>query len=188
MPVVIKLDFFLSCSISFALPRVSLLPMRLRRPPLSVSNKSCLNNKKNGHHEELPDVSQGHDEATTRSTSCILKAWQTSRRATGPDFSSPNGHSSSPPTVFIPSGVPRKFTVTNFRIAAFLVSRCWLDVARIVLALHPIRMPLMILFTLIQGSLPAYQTYSQATILDEVRSQTHQGIYCNICSNLATFA
>lgn len=32
-------------------------------------------------------------------------------------------------------------------------------------------MPLMILFTLIQGTLPAYQTYSQATILDEVRAR-----------------
>ena len=143
--------------------------MRLRRPHLCNPNKSSPN-EKNGNHEELPDVIAGHDEATTQSTSCVLKAWQTSRKATGMDLSSSNPHSSSP-TVFIQSGVPRKFTAKNFRIAAFLVSRCWLDVALIVLALHPIRMPLMILFTLIQGTLPAYQTYSQATILDEVRAQ-----------------
>jgi hypothetical protein len=143
--------------------------MRLRRLRLCDPNKSLLN-EKNGCHEEPPDVSLRLDEATTPSTSCILKAWQTSRRAAGMDPSTSNVHSPSP-TFFLQSGVPRKFTVTNFRIAAFLVSQCWLDVAQIVLALHPIRMPLMIFFTLIQGALPAYQTYSQATILDEVRVQ-----------------
>lgn len=159
--------------------------MRLRRLRLCDPTKSLLN-EKNGCHEELPDVRLGHDEATTLATSCILKAWQTSRRATGVDSSPSNIHSPSP-TFFFQSGVPRKFTVTNFRIAAFLVSQCWLDVARIVLGLHPIRMPLMILFTLIQGTIPAYQTYSQATILDEVRARLTPIIAMRV-TNLRFFA
>lgn len=117
----------------------------------------------------------GHDETTSR----ILRAWQMSRQTTAANdddnSSLPSEKAPSPPpTLFLRSGVPRKFTVHNFRIAAFLLSQCWLDVARIVLALHPIRMPLMILFTVIQGTLPAYQTYSQAAILDEVSHSVGQ--------------
>lgn len=135
----------------------------MRQRPRRACDRSFLS-----QHQQTKETHShaqaGHDENSSR----ILRAWQTSRHTTIAGDSTGKAQSPSP-TLFLRSGVPRKLTVQNFRIAAFLLSQCWLDVANIVLSLHPIRMPLMILFTLVQGALPAYQTYSQATILDEVR-------------------
>lgn len=160
-----RVDFFLVLSFALSLPLPLFLYSMRRRGschPPSLSPQKM--------HTRSHEVAVGHDETTSRTTSHVLKAWQASRQTTAVDDSSlPSAKTQSPsPTLFLRSGVPRKFTANNFRIAAFLLSQCWLDVAKIVLALHPIRMPLMILFTLIQGALPAYQTYSQAVIFDEV--------------------
>lgn len=128
--------------------------------------------------ETVAETSPPRVPICSQSTSRVLEAWQSSRKVvTAADVS--NTSTPPPPTLFLRSGVPRPMTLENIQLSAFLLSQCWLDVARIVLALQPLRMPLMIIFTIVQGTFPAYQTYSHATILDEVCPT-----YCRVSSSL----
>ena len=121
-----------------------------RRPSASTSKASS----------SSPKVPQN---APLTPASDILLAWKRSRLASTTEDSPQNMHP------LRPGAQRRPFNAMNIRIALFLLWRCWLDVVQIVLSLHPIRMPLMILLNVVRGALPAYQSYAQAVILDEVR-------------------
>lgn len=96
-------------------------------------------------------------------TENVLKAWQKSRQR-------PRQKKSDLPLApaHTKSGLARPLTLDNLKIAVFLLSRCWWDVARTALDIHPIRAPAMIALTLVRGLLPAFLMYSRGTAVDEV--------------------
>jgi hypothetical protein len=139
--------------------------MHLRfRPPKKLSSPS-----ENIHHPATPHPTPlNRPEAyVTVPTSSVLEAWQDSRRTT-PQKYGPRAADTSEDTVYLRSGTPRPLTIHTIRIAAFLLWQCWLDIAHIVLTLHPVRMPIMVILHIIRGVLPAFQSHSQASILNEV--------------------
>lgn len=99
----------------------------------------------------------------------VLKAWQKSRQR---PQQQKKDQSRAP--AHVKSGVARPLTIDNLKIAVFLLSRCWWDVARTALEIHPIRAPVMIALTLVRGLLPAFLMYSRGTAVDEVMSSASE--------------
>ena len=143
------------------------MPLRARshqKPPSDALKGSKLAEKTPCSSGSMSKASSSSHEAShipLTPASDVLLAWKRSR-LTPTEDSQRSVHA-------LRSGAPRPFNVANVRIALFLLWRCWLDVVHIVLSLHPTRMPLMIILNVVRGALPAYQSYAQAVILDEVR-------------------
>lgn len=138
--------------------------MHLRfRPSRKLPHSASTENSHRPHPTPLnPAQSFGTVPVTS-----VLHAWKNSRRASTQKFG-PHATDTSEDPLYLRSGVPRPLTIHTIRIAAFLLWQCWFDIAAIVLSLHPVRMPIMLLLHVIRGILPAYQSYSQASILNEV--------------------
>jgi hypothetical protein len=73
-------------------------------------------------------------------------------------------------------GGQRAFSRANIRLASRIIKSCGADLMYLLWGMHPSRTTAMMLLSTVRGLLPAFKGYSQALILNEVRSPCMNGV------------
>ena len=92
----------------------------------------------------------------------VFDAWRQSRKPNR--FSEP-----------LPAGSQRPVTLSNIFAAVVIIRECMVDLFILLFNLHPTRTLLLFVFNILRGTLPSIRGFSQARILDEVRTFSQMG-------------
>lgn len=126
---------------------------RLNSRPMQLLSAGDFHFPSSGYQKHSP-------KASTPSCDMVYDAWLASRvmpRRKG---------------AYLVAGAQRPLTGGNSRLAYTISKECAFDLLMHLWSLHPVRTTLMMSLNILRGLFPAFRGYSQAMIIDEVRSYT----------------